>query len=91
MGEWLGAWTPRSSGMGWGLGLLDQGEGAGGWVSWVWGRGWVSWGWGRGWGLGLLQPFPFTPTEQRKRYSTEVVSDVSTNAVNVSLGLCCRG
>uniref|UniRef100_A0A452FKA3 EPS8 signaling adaptor L1 n=1 Tax=Capra hircus TaxID=9925 RepID=A0A452FKA3_CAPHI len=37
---------------------------------------------GRGWGLGLLQPFPFTPTEQRKRYSTEVMSDFSTNAVN---------
>ena len=37
-------------------------------------------------GLGLLQLFPFTPAEQRKRYSIEVMSDFSTNEVNVSLG-----
>lgn len=64
-------------GEGLGAGRLDLGGGAGEWVSRVWGRGW---------GLGLMQPFPFTPTEQRKRYSTEVMSDFSTNAVNVSLG-----
>ena len=66
-------------GLGEGLGVGSPGSGGGA-------RGWVSRVWGRGWGLGLLQPFPFTPTEQRKRYSTEVMSDFSTNAVNVSLG-----
>ena len=64
-------------GEGLGAGRLDLGGGAGGWGSRVSGRGW---------GLGLLQLFPFTPAEQRKRYSIEVMSDFSTNEVNVSLG-----